>query len=455
MGRLFGTNGVRGVLNQEFTVELAQGLAASAGSLLGKEMAVGRDARTSSPMVRDAVVSGLLSVGCNVHDMGALPTPTLQYMVKHLGLDGGVMVTASHNPPQFNGVKVMAADGVEISRATEDRVEELYFKGGPQLAAWNLVGVVREVDVVETYIGAVIDQVDRKLISSRGLKVALDTGNGVSCLVAPRVASRLGAGVYTVNAELDGGFPGRGSEPTPENLGALRDLIEATGADLGIGFDGDGDRSIIMDEKGEAVWGDKSLSLIADWYLGRHPGETVVTSISTSKGLEDVVNRHGGRVHWVRVGSVDVSRAMVENGYLLGGEENGGIMYGPHHPVRDGAMVMALLLQILAERRRPLSELIAEQPIYSKAKDKVECPNELKLEVLGRLPGLVEGLEVDTMDGVKVTNRDGSWILIRPSGTEPVCRLYAEARDEEAVRGIIGEYKEKLSRLIEDLKQTV
>jgi len=452
VARLFGTNGVRGVVNRDFTVELAQGLAAAAGSVLGKEVAVGRDARTSSPMVRDAVVSGLLSVGCNVHDMGVVPTPALQYMVKSLGLDGGVMVTASHNPPQFNGVKVVAADGVEISRATEDRIEGLHFKGGPEPAPWNMVGAVREHDILEPYIGAVVSRVDHGLIASRGLKVALDTGNGVSCLVAPLVASRLGAGVYTVNAELDGGFPGRGSEPTPENLDALRDLIGATGADLGIGFDGDGDRSIIMDEKGEAVWGDKSLSLIADWYLGRHAGETVVTSISTSKGLEDVVNRHGGRVHWVRVGSVDVSRAMVEHGYLLGGEENGGIMYGPHHPVRDGAMIMALLLQILADTRRPLSELIAEQPIYSKAKDKVDCPDELKEEVLRRLPGLVEGLDVDTMDGVKVTYGDGSWILIRPSGTEPVCRLYAEARDRETVMGIIGEYKDRLGKLIAGLQ---
>ena len=452
MARLFGTNGVRGVVNQDFTVELAQGLAASAGSILGKELAVGRDARTSSPMMRDAVVSGLLSVGCSVHDMGVLPTPTLQYMVKSLGLDGGLMVTASHNPPEFNGVKVMAADGVEISRATEDHIEELYLKGGPEPVPWNMVGTVQELGVLESYIKALVRQVDRRLIASSGLKVALDTGNGVSCLVAPPVASRLGAGVYTVNAELDGSFPGRGSEPTPENLSALRDLIVATGSDLGIGFDGDGDRSIIMDEKGDAVWGDKSLSLIADWYLSTHPGETVATSISTSKGLEDVVSRHGGRVHWVRVGSVDVSRAMVENGYLLGGEENGGIMYGPHHPVRDGAMVMALLLQILAERRRPLSELIAEQPIYSKVKIKVECPNELKEEVLRRLPSLVEGLDVDTLDGVKVTYGDGSWIMVRPSGTEPVCRLYAEARDEETVMSLISDYERRLSLLIDELR---
>jgi len=452
VARLFGTNGVRGVVNRDLTIGMASGLAASAGSLLGPEMAVGMDARVTSPMIRDAVVSGLLSVGCNVHDMGLLPTPTLQYMLKRLGLSGGVMVTASHNPPQFNGIKVVAGDGVEISRPTEERIEELYFRGGPALAPWNRVGRVHQLDVIEPYIGAVVDQVDRGLIASRGLKVALDTGNGVSCLVAPQVASRLGCGVHTVNAELDGTFPGRGSEPTPENLDALRALMEAAGADLGIGFDGDGDRSIVMDENGDAVWGDKSLSLISDWFLARHPGETVVTSISTSKGLEDVARRHGGRVMWVKVGSVDVSRAMVENGHLLGGEENGGIMYGPHHPVRDGAMVMALLLQIMAERGRPLSELIAEQPMYAKAKDRVDCPDGLKAEVLRRLPQLAEGQEVDTMDGVKLTNSDGSWILVRPSGTEPVCRLYAEARDEETVRGIIGEYKERLRRMIEELE---
>lgn len=451
MGRLFGTNGVRGVANKDLTIELVSFVAASAGSLLGTEIAIGRDGRTTSPMFRDAAVSGLLSIGCNVHDLGVLPTPTLQYLVKKLGLDGGLMITASHNPPEFNGVKVMAGDGVEVPREMEDEIEELYFEGGPQPSTWDKVGTYTTQDATESYIKAVLSHVDKDLIQTSGIKVALDTGNGVSVVTAPTVASRLGCNVYTVNAEIDGSFPGRGSEPTPENLSALKALISATDADFGIGFDGDGDRSIVMDEKGNAVWGDKSLSLVTQWFMEKHPGETVVTPVSSSRGIEDVVERHGGKVYWTKVGSVDVSRAMVSNGYLLGGEENGGIMYGPHHPVRDGTMVLALLIQILAERKAPLSELIESQPIYSKAKIKVPCPDELKQDVLLRLPELADTTNVDTTDGVKLTYDDGSWVLVRPSGTEPVCRIYAEAKDEDSVNKIIDEYKEKLVKLIQSL----
>jgi len=451
--RLFGSNGVRGVVNQELTIELASGIAAAAGHVLGGEMAVGRDGRTSSPMIRDAVVAALLSVGCDVHDMGLLPTPVLQYLIRHLGLDGGIMVTASHNPPEFNGVKVQAGDGAEVSKEAEERIEELYYRGEPGPVPWDQVGMETECDGMGAYIDAVLSQVDADAIREKGYKVALDTGNGVAALTAPQVASLLGCRVYTVNTEIDGSFPGRGSEPTPENLGALKEIMKVTGAHMGVGFDGDGDRSIVIDENGVAVWGDKTLSLVADWYMETHPGATVVTSVSTSAGLEKVVEARGGRVHWEKVGSVLVSRDMIELGAPIGGEENGGIMYGPHLPARDGTMAMALLLHVMTERGKPLSELIAEQPIGAKRKDRIPCPNELKEELLRRLPEVADAPEVNTMDGVKLSWPDGRWVLIRPSGTEPIARIYAEAETEEKVTALIDEYKEKAGELIESLQK--
>ncbi len=453
MQKLFGSNGVRGIVNKELTIELASGIAAAAGHILGSEMAIGRDGRTSSPMIRDAVAAALLSVGCNVHDMGVLPTPALQYLIRDLGLDGGIMVTASHNPPEFNGVKVQAGDGAEVSKEIEERIEELYHMGEPRPVPWDKVGVVTVYDGMESYMEAVLSHVDVDAIREKGYRVALDTGNGVAALTAPQVASRLGCGVYTVNAEIDGSFPGRGSEPTPENLGALKEIMEATGAHLGVGFDGDGDRSIVIDENGVAVWGDKTLSLVADWYMGTHPGASVVTSVSTSDGLERVVEAHSGRVHWVKVGSVLISRAMIELGAPIGGEENGGIMYGPHLPARDGTMAMALLLHIMAERGKSLSELIAEQPIGAKGKDGIPCPNELKEGLLERLPQVADAPKVNTMDGVKLSWSDGSWVMVRPSGTEPLARIYAEAENEEKLTALIDEYKNKAGELIESLKK--
>jgi phosphomannomutase/phosphoglucomutase len=404
-------------------------------------------------MFRDAVVASLLSIGCNVHDMGVLPTPTLQYIIKHLGLDGGIMITASHNPPEFNGVKVQAGDGAEVSKKIEEQIEELYYKGEPRPVPWDQVGIVTEHDEIKSYIDAVLSQVDSDAIKEKGYKVALDTGNGVAALTAPHVASLLGCNVYTVNTGIDGSFPGRGSEPTPENLTALKAIMKATGAHIGIGFDGDGDRSIVIDEKGTAVWGDKILCLVTDWYMETHPGATVVTGVSTSAGLEKVVEARGGTVHWEKVGSVLISRSMIDLGAPLGGEENGGIMYGPHLPARDGTMAMALLLHIMAERGKNLSQLVAEQPIGAKKKKKIACPNELKEELLKRLPKVANAPDVNTMDGVKLSWPDGSWVMVRPSGTEPLARIYAEAETEEKVATLINKYREKADELIKSLQK--
>jgi phosphomannomutase / phosphoglucomutase len=449
--KLFGSNGVRGVANEEFTLELASSLAASAGSLLGKNIGVGRDGRTTSPMFRDAVVSALLSVGCNVHDFGLTTTPGLQFMVKELGLDGGVMVTASHNPPQFNGVKMIYNDGVEIPKPLEAEIEKLVAKGGPPQCEWNEVGHVLNHEYIETYTDAVISHVDVEAIKKAKLSVCLDLGNGAAVLVAPIVARKLGCKLYTVNTEIDGNFPGRGSEPTPSNLVELKELIKATESDLGIGYDGDGDRSIIIDERSEAVWGDKTLSLVAQEFMKTNPGQTLVTAISSSPSIEDVVAKYDGKVVWTKVGSVLVSREMVENGYLIGGEENGGIMYGPHLEVRDGCMVLALMLHYMATRKMTLSELIDEQPHLFKDKDKTACPNHLKEETLERLVSKVDAPEVSTLDGVKIVYQDGSWVLFRPSGTEPIFRIYAESSSEETVKELIESHKKLVKNVVDEL----
>jgi phosphomannomutase/phosphoglucomutase len=451
VGKLFGSNGVRGVVNKDFTLELASCIAASAGNLLGKEIGVGRDGRTTSPMFRDAVVSALQSVGCNVHDFGVVTTPALQYMISRSDLVGGVMVTASHNPPEFNGVKIIYGDGVEAPKSLEAEIEALVDKGGPQKCEWDQVGRVSYHDYVDEYTDAVMGQVDHDAIRKAGLSVALDLGNGAAKYTAPLLASKLGCKVYTLNSEIDGSFPGRGSEPTPENLTDLKALIKATKADLGIGFDGDGDRSITIDENSEAVWGDKTLSLVAQEYLKAHPGETIVTAISSSPSLEKVAAKYGGRVHWTKVGSVLVSRAMVDNGYLLGGEENGGIMYGPFLAVRDGCMTMALMLHYIATRGMPLSALIDEQPHLYKNKDKTPCPDELKEEALKHLIAEVDAHQINTMDGVQLVYENDSWVLFRPSGTEPIFRIYAESSSPERVKELIEEHKLLVKKVVDEL----
>ncbi|MCB2173262.1 phosphoglucosamine mutase, partial [archaeon] len=314
MGKYFGSNGIRGEANKDFTLELASTIAASAGSLLGEKIAIGRDGRTTSPMFRDVVVSALLSVGCDVHDFGVITTPALQYMISRSDLEGGIMVTASHNPPQFNGVKIMYHDGVEIPKKLEAEIETLIDKGGPKPCNWDKVGKVSYHDYIEEYTDAVKEAVDYTAISAKGFKVALDLGNGVAAITAPLLASKLGCNVYTLNSEIDGTFPGRGSEPTPDNLIDLKTIVKITGSDIGIGFDGDGDRLIIIDNKSKAVWGDKILGLFAQEFLKKHPEGTIVTPVSSSSGIEKIASKYGGNICWTKIGSVVVSRIMVDNG---------------------------------------------------------------------------------------------------------------------------------------------
>jgi phosphomannomutase/phosphoglucomutase len=451
MGRLFGTNGVRGVANKELTVEMIARLAATVGAFLGREIAIGRDGRTTSPMFRDAAISGLLSVGCNVHDAGMLPTPALQHAVKHNGLEGGIMITASHNPPEFNGIKVIASDGVEIPREHEAEIEETYFGEGPEPSPWDTIGSIGTLQALEAYNEAVKSHVDAAAIREAGLKIAIDPGNGVAALTAPEIARDLGCSVYTVNVNVNGRFPGRDSEPRPDNLDGLKRLVRASGADLGIAFDGDGDRSMFVDEKGEVQWGDRSVALLAKDFMAKNPGERVVSAVNSSKVLDDVVTAAGGSVVRTKVGSVVISRVMVDQGIMFGGEENGGIMYGPHLQVRDGSMAMALMLEIMAKAKKPLSELFDELPRYHQLKDRVPCPEELKERALEALRGSVDAPEVGTIDGVKLGYEDGSWVLFRPSGTEPVFRIYAEAGSPERVVELVDEHKALIASVIESL----
>jgi len=452
MGRLFGTNGVRGIVNRDLTAEMVMRLAATAGSFLGRRVLLGRDGRTSSPLFKEATISGLTSVGCNVFDAGLVPTPALQFAVKSMGFDGGLMVTASHNPPEFNGVKVIARDGVEIPREMEDRIEAVYFGDGPKLSPWDEVGAIGSIEVNEHYCNAVISHVDSAAIRKAHFKVSLDPGNGVATLAAPRVAQLLGCAINTVNAEIDGLFPSRDSEPRPDNLGDLRALVESSGSDLGVAFDGDADRAIFIDEKGEVHWGDRSFALVVKEFLREHPRETVATPVSSSRVVEDVVATGGGRILWTVVGSVVVSRTMLDKGIVMGGEENGGIMYGPHQPVRDGSMALALILDIMAKEEKPLSRLLGDLPQYRQTKGKVPCPNELKERLLNELRGRVEASRVETIDGLKLWYPDGSWILVRPSGTEPIFRLYAEAEDQKRANGLVDKHVKIIEEIVEKLR---
>jgi len=451
--RLFGTNGIRGIVNKELTVEIATRIAGAIGTFFKQgAIIVGHDARTSSPMLAKAVIAGLNASGCNILFAGMAPTPALQYAVKKHRTDGAVIITASHNPPEYNGIKAIWKDGIELSREQEILVENTFFDEKARYAEWNCLGTTRELlDVVEDYVEAIKKHVENEKIAKKHYHVVVDAANSVGNLAVPRLLRDLGCRVTTINGNIDGTFPGRLPEPRLENLRDLASTVKAVRADLGVAYDGDADRSVFVDEKGEVHWGDKTFALVEKHFLKENSGEKIVTPVSSSTLVKDIADAYNGKLVWTKVGSVTVSQTMKKEKAKLGGEENGGIFYGLHQSVRDGAMATALVLNIMAKTNEKLSRLIGELPKYFIEKGKVECPEHLKEKVLKKFSSQMKGLDISIIDGVKVWFEDKSGILIRPSGTEPIYRLYAEANTQERARKLVDEYSLRLRKTIQGM----
>ncbi|MCW3995601.1 MAG: phosphoglucosamine mutase [Candidatus Bathyarchaeota archaeon] len=452
--KLFGTNGIRGLVNVELTPQMAIKVGASIGTFFGanKNILLGHDARTSGPMFAKAVISGLTATGCNVHFVGMASTPAIQFAVKNHRMDGGVIISASHNPPEYNGIKVIWSDGIETSHEQETEIEDVYFEEKTVFAPWNKLGEQSElVGINEEYAQAIKKHVDPAKIASKHFHVVIDAANSVGGIAAPRLLRELGCKVTSINANIDGTFPGRLPEPRPENLGDLAATVRAIGADIGVAFDGDADRSIFVGANGAIYWGDKTFAIVIKQFLLQNPGAKIVTPVSSSTLIKDTVDAYNGELILTKVGSVTVSHKMKEINAQLGGEENGGIFYGPHQAVRDGAMTTALLLNIMAQTGQSLAQLVAEQPQYYIEKGKIPCQDDKKESLQQKIYEQVKDQNISTIDGVKIWFPDSSAILIRPSGTEPIFRLYAEAKTQEKAQKLIEEYSSKIKQILQAL----
>jgi phosphomannomutase / phosphoglucomutase len=452
--KLFGTNGIRGLVNVELTPEMAIKVGACIGTFFGKNknLLLGQDARTSGLMFSKAVISGLNAAGCNVFYAGMAPTPSLQFAVKNHKMDGGVIITASHNPPEYNGIKVIWSDGIETSHEQEAEIENIYFDNKTVYAEWDKLGTQHELpNINDEYIQAIKTHVDTAKIAKKHFHIVVDAANSVGGLTAPPLMRDLGCKITSINANIDGTFPGRLPEPRPESLGDLAATVKAIGADIGVAFDGDADRSIFVAGDGEIYWGDKTFAVIIKQYLIKNPGAKIVTPVSSSTLIKETVEAQKGELIWTKVGSVTVSQKMKEVNAKLGGEENGGVFYGPHQAVRDGAMTTALLLDIMAETGKSLSQLVAEQPQYFLEKGKIECSDEKKEVLQKKMLEQVKSENISTIDGVKIWFNDDSAILIRASGTEPVFRLYAEAKNHNKALKLIEDYSLILKKILKTI----
>ena len=448
--RLFGTFGVRRTANDVLTPEFASRLAASYGSIVQGTVAIGGDTRTSTPMLKHAITAGLLSSGCDVVDLGILPTPAIQYAVRNY-YDGGIIVTASHNPPKFNGLKFVDEFGIGTPDDMEIAVEEMYFDSEPKRVSWDKIGkVYHNETIIDEYIKETLKRVDVEAIHSRKLKVVVDCGSGAGSYTAPYLLKALGCEVTTLNCQADGFFPGRDPEPIEPNLQDLIATVKDLGADIGLAHDGDADRTICIDEKGNFVLGDKTFALVEKQMLKENNGGIIVTTVATSQAIYDVAEEFGGEVIATAVGDLLVARKLKDTDGLFGGEENGGLIFPDFVYGRDAAMTVAKLLEILVKEDRPFSELVAELPVYYQEKLKIECPDDEKEEVMSKIAEEIKtttDFELDTTDGVKILKDDG-WVIIRPSGTEPIFRCFAESDSmDKAVEmanwgiGLIKKYK--------------
>jgi len=447
MAKLFGTNGVRGVFGEDLTLDFISKITLSIASFFKKgPILVGYDGRESSVAISKIVTAALSSAGLDSAICGLVPTPCLQFATRQLGYNGGIMITASHNPPQYNGLKVIANDGIEISRDSELQVEKFYF-AKKWMTAKKFGLITKESNAINTYLSGIKKQVNVSKIRSQKLKIVLDLGNGAQAVTAPTLCKELGCETVLINEKIDSNFSGRGSEPTPQNLDKLSDMIIKSKADLGIAFDGDGDRSIFCDESGKILTGDRSALLLSNYIIKKQPRSKIVTSVNSTSVIEKIAAESKSHVLRTRVGSVEVSRKMVEENAIIGFEENGGFMYGKHNQVRDGSMTMAILLDLLASSKNSLSQEMDALPPSFTTKGKIECSREDFKKIVKILK--TEHYKKDLTDGIKLSLDDSSWIMVRLSGTEPIARIYAESSSQSKLDEIFAKYMQKVKTALD------
>lgn len=447
--KVFGSSGVRGVATTELapadTLRVAQAL----GNYLDPDrVAVGKDTRRTGELYVDSVASGLASVGCDVDRLGIVPTPGLQVYCEQEGIPG-IMVTASHNPPEFNGLKLVGQDGIELTSDTLERIEAR-LSNTPERASWDTTGTSRRIDnACQRYVDQLLAAVETERIADAELTVAVDPGHGAGSATTPDILQQLGCTVKTVNAQPDGRFPGRNPEPVPSELSALRRLVKTADADLGIAHDGDADRAIFVDETGSHIEGDAMLAALAAEELSA--GDTVVSAVNASQRLVDVAQNRGATLALTPIGSTYIItriRSLRDAGESIpiAGEGNGGVFFPGYRISRDGAYTAVRFLELLTDQTA--REVIAPYDDYENVRTNLTYTDSTERTVMTEAIASTareSDADVDTTDGYRLDYGD-SWVLARPSGTEPIIRIYAEARNRDRAVALAGMMEDRIEK---------
>jgi len=428
-----GISGVRGVVGDSLTPQLLMGFAQAFGTYLdGGTVLIGRDTRPSGEMARNALVGGLLATGCNVIDIDIAPVPTIQHAVRRLGADGGIAITASHNPQEWNALKFIYRDGILLRPHQAQELLSVYYQGNFGLSASEALGSVTEDRMaIAAHLADVLELIggDRGLISQRKFKVVVDCCNGAGSLASQGFLQSLGCEVVMLNDTPDGIFPHK-PEPIPEHLGQLAEAVAAHGADLGFAQDADADRLALVSDKGVAISEEFTLAFACDGVPADDEG-ALVTNLSTSRMIEEVAARQGREVYRTAVGEINVVEGMMRHGAAIGGEGNGGVIWPRLQYCRDSFSGMALILAGLARRGGTLTDWQGSFRPSAIEKQKVECSASDAQPVMMALREEYAAEQLDLTEGLRVIWQDGSWLHARPSNTEPIIRVVAEADEKD------------------------
>lgn len=442
-----GITGVRGIVGETFTPELAVEFAQAFGTYLDNgRILVCRDTRASGPMIRSAVLAGLLAVGCEVIDLGICPTPSMQLAVKSFKADGGIAITAGHNPSQWNALKFVRNDGLYLNPTQAEELLDIFHQGEFAKATWDTIRQTIDYhDPLAEHIRVLEGAFDVEAIRLRHLTVAVDCCNGACSLLSPLWLNNLGCEVLAVNDDPTLGFPHQ-PEPKPETMAQLRAIVKAGRADIGFAHDADGERLGIVTELGEPLSEEMSLSLATEIRLQEKSG-TVVTNVSTTNAIEKIATRYGGEVVRTPVGQTYISEGILEYNAVLGGEGSGGIAVPEVHATHDSAAAMGLILEHLARTGQRVSQLVQQVPRLAVLKHNISVePNRL-YSVLQDFRAAVEReqLSYDETDGIKVVLLDG-WVHARASNTESMIRIIVESDDVQSSRRLIDWARDRLKK---------
>lgn len=451
MTGLFGSSGIRGVVNHGLTIELASSIGSAVGTFVRQgKVLVARDSRVSGPLLEQAIVSGLLSIGTDAIRLGIMPTPALGFLTRKLKANAGIMITASHNPPEYNGIKIFDSEGIAFNEKKQYQIEQTITGRRFHRAKWNNLGKQISQHEGNAYLDMLTDATELH----EKLHLIVDPGCGATSDFAPKTFVTLGCRVKAINAQPDGFFPARSSEPNEQSLQTLSQIVKASNVDAGLAYDGDGDRVAFIDEHGDFIDFDRALAAYARHVISINPGGIVVTNVEASMCVEKAIEDFDGRVVRTRVGDIYISEAMKKHRAEFGGEPCGAWIHPQFHYCPDGILSSVMMLEALEKAGKPMTQFIDQIRAYPMLRRNLTCPNETKQLVIkdfeAMSPDHFRGsLDISLIDGVRVTLENG-WFLVRASGTEPFVRLTVEGESLKAAEKIMQNVSDFAKNIIKE-----